>query len=127
MEEFDYKELQNIPIPEGLEERLSNKIDEWEVEEHRNLVVAKRGKIQKNWKRISGIAASVAIMIGLGAFLFNQNATPNGHTDTYSDPEIAYAEAENALNLLAANLNKGMDQIDLVSEKSQKAGNMLNN
>lgn len=126
MEELDYKELQNIPIPEGLEERLSKKIDEWELEEQRNLVVAERGSIQKSWIRITGIAASVAILIGVGVFFFNQNAAINGHTDTYSDPELAYAEAENALNLLAANLNKGMVQIDLVTEKSQKVENMLN-
>ena len=30
MEGLNWKELEQIPIPEGLEERLSAKIDEWE-------------------------------------------------------------------------------------------------
>ena len=33
MEQLNWKELEQIPIPEGLEERLSAKIDEWASEE----------------------------------------------------------------------------------------------
>ena len=33
MDELNLKTLEQIPIPEGLEERLSAKIDEWEREE----------------------------------------------------------------------------------------------
>ena len=33
MDELNLKTLEQIPIPEGLEERLSAKIDEWEKEE----------------------------------------------------------------------------------------------
>lgn len=33
MDELNDKALEQIPIPEGLEERLSAKIDEWEQEE----------------------------------------------------------------------------------------------
>ena len=33
MDELNLKTLEQIPIPEGLEERLSAKIDEWEQEE----------------------------------------------------------------------------------------------
>ena len=29
--ELNIKELEQIPIPEGLEERLSAKIDEWDI------------------------------------------------------------------------------------------------
>ena len=31
MDELNLKTLEQIPIPEGLEERLSAKIDEWEA------------------------------------------------------------------------------------------------
>ena len=33
MDELNWKELEQIPIPEGLEERLEKKIDEWEESE----------------------------------------------------------------------------------------------
>ena len=35
MDELNFEELERIPIPEGLEERLSAKIDEWEKEEQK--------------------------------------------------------------------------------------------
>ena len=37
MDELNWKELEQIPIPEGLEERLSAKIDEWEKREKKTL------------------------------------------------------------------------------------------
>ena len=37
MEGLNWKELEQIPIPEGLEERLSAKIDEWEDSEKRKV------------------------------------------------------------------------------------------
>ena len=37
MEGLNWKELEQIPIPEGLEERLSAKIDEWEESEKRKV------------------------------------------------------------------------------------------
>lgn len=43
------------------------------------------------------------------------NATPNTEAeqlDTFSDPDIAYAEAQRALQLLSDNLNKGLEMIE---------------
>ena len=35
MDELNLKTLEQIPIPEGLEQRLSAKIDQWEREEQK--------------------------------------------------------------------------------------------
>ena len=37
MDKLNWKELEQIPIPEGLEERLEKKIDEWEKSEIKTL------------------------------------------------------------------------------------------
>lgn len=48
MNEFDFKELEHIPVPEGLEQRLAQKIDLWAMEEaaaerrRRRVVVRRR-------------------------------------------------------------------------------------
>ena len=46
--------------------------------------------------------------------------------DTYQDPVMAKQEAERALNLLAMNLNKGMEQLEKVNTISEKAERTLN-
>ena len=33
MDKLNWKELEQIPVPQGVEERLSAKIDEWELAE----------------------------------------------------------------------------------------------
>lgn len=122
MEELNYEELERIPIPEGLEERLSAKIDEWESlskgEEDKG-----RLSLCPNIIRYAAVAACIAIVMGLGYHKFGQNPAEQ---DTYQDPQLAKREAERALNLLAMNLNKGMEQLEKVNAISEKADKTLN-
>jgi len=46
--------------------------------------------------------------------------------DTYQDPVKAQQEAERALNLLAANLNKGLGHLEKAKALSDKAEKTLN-
>ena len=125
MDELDYKALEQIPIPEGLEERLSAKIDEWEQEETRQK--AKRLRLLPSVLRYTAVAASVALIFGIGYYHFLQEEPANlAELDTYQDPVLAQQEAERALNLLAVNLNKGMGHLEKAKALSDKAENTLN-
>ena len=124
MDELNYKTLEQIPIPEGLEERLSAKIDEWEKEETKQK--AQRRLLPRSL-RYTAIAASVALVFGVGFHYLRQDEPVNlAEQDTYQDPVLAQQEAERALNLLAANLNKGMGHLEKAKALSDKAENTLN-
>ena len=147
--QLNYKALEQIPIPEGLEERLSVKIDEWEQEEkgrnsegHPSLledgrVVTELDSVTKQkaqYRRLfprslryTAVAASVALVFGVGFHYLRQDEPVTlAEQDTYQDPILAQQEAERALNLLAANLNKGMGHLEKAKVLSDKAENTLN-
>jgi negative regulator of sigma E activity len=120
MDELDYKSLEQIPIPEGLEERLSAKIDEWEQEEQK----AQRRRSLPRALRYIAAAACVVLVIGVGFHLLYQDETMAlAEQDTYQDPVKAQQEAERALTLLAVNLNKGVGHLEkakALSDKTEK-------
>lgn len=131
MDELNIKELERIPIPEGLEERLEAKIDEWEnlsltlpqgegTGKHAN----KTPLLGRGWGRFS-LAASFILVCGIGLYLA-LSPSNKGSIDTYDDPEIACMEAQKALQLLATNLNKGMAQYEAVNVKGRQAEEILN-
>ena len=122
--QLNWKELEQIPIPEGLEERLEAKIDEWErVEEQKT---AKRLMFPKPM-RYAAIAACIALVFGVGYYFLSQEDPVNlAEQDTYQDPVVAQREAEKALNLLAYNLNKGMGQLEKAKAISDRTETTLN-
>ena len=123
MDELNLKALEQIPIPEGLEERLSAKIDEWEREEQK----AKQHTLIPRVLRYTAVAASFALVFGVGYHLLNHDNRSNlAEQDTYQDPMLAQQEAERALNLLAYNLNKGMGHLEKAKALSDKTEKSLN-
>ena len=125
MDALNYEALERIPIPEGLEERLSAKIDEWEQEETKQK--AQRRRLLPSALRYTAIAASIALVFGVGLHLMRQNEETNlAEQDTYQDPMQAQQEAERALNLLAYNLNKGMGHLEKVKALSDKTEKSFN-
>ena len=126
MDALNDKALEQIPIPEGLEERLSAKIDEWEREE-KEQQKTRRSRQLPSILRYTAIAASVALVFGVGVHYLRLDEPVNlAEQDTYQDPVLAQQEAERALNLLAANLNKGMGHLEKAKALSDKAENTLN-
>lgn len=118
--------LNDIEIPDGLEARLSMKIDQWAESERK---VAKPAPQQRK-KRISllrtaSIAASIALLLGIGITLSNHDNKVQ--RDTFDNPEQARQEAEKALNLLVYNLGKGMEQLNKVKEISGSTNSTINN
>ena len=125
MDELDYKALEQIPIPEGLEERLSAKIDEWEKEEKQQK--AQHRTLLPRALRYTAVAASVALVFGVGYHLLSQEQYVNlAEQDTYQDPLLAKQEAERALTLLAVNLNKGMGHLEKAKALGDKTEKTLN-
>lgn len=123
MDELNLQELEQIPIPKGLEERLSKKIDEWELAERR----PHRIPFPKPLRYVS-VAASIALLLGLGLphLLPVSGNSSDALQDTYQDPLIAQQEAEKALNLLALNLNKGMGHLQKAKALSDRTETTLN-
>ena len=122
--QLNWKELEQIPIPEGLEERLEAKIDEWERAEEQKK--AKRLMFPKPM-RYAAIAACIALVFGVGYYFLSQKGPVNlAEQDTYQDPVVAQREAEKALNLLAYNLNKGMGQLEKAKAISDRTETTLN-
>ena len=128
MEGLNWKELEQIPIPEGLEERLSAKIDEWEESEKRKVKSEKLKHLFPSYLKVTAIAASVALVFGVGYYFLNNNEEKVNlaEQDTYQDPVVAQQEAEKALNLLAYNLNKGMGQLEKAKAISERTETTLN-
>jgi hypothetical protein len=126
MDELNYEALEKIPIPEGLEERLSKKIDEWDQEEQKQKAVTRRLPLPRVL-RYTAAAACVALVFGVGYHILSQEKYTNlAEQDTYQDPLMAQQEAERALLLLASNLNKGMGQLEKAKALSDKAEKTLN-
>ena len=132
--QLNYEALERIPIPEGLEARLSAKIDEWEQEETKQK--AQRRRLLPSALRYMAVAASIALVVGVGLHLMRQDKQlPSSREgqgvglaeqDTYPDPLLAQQEAERALNLLAYNLNKGMGHLEKVKALSDKTEKSFN-
>ena len=150
MEGLNWKELEQIPIPEGLEERLSAKIDEWEKEtlsptlprngegDHPESLSLRSkpngsphhgGDVRRTERLFSwlAIAASIVLVFGVGYYFLSHEEPVNlAEQDTYQDPVVAQQEAEKALNLLAYNLNKGMGQLEKAKAISERTETTLN-
>lgn len=60
------------------------------------------------------VAASAAIMLGVGTFAyFHQTPTNLG---TFQTPEEAYTETEKALELLSRHVNRGVQSVEYVNQ-----------
>lgn len=77
--------------------------------------------------RWAGIAASIIILLGIYFQFGIRNPIINiGMTDTYTDPELAYAETKKVLMLISGTLNSGVDDLKNIKE-FDKSVEELNN
>jgi len=109
--------------PEGLAERLDNKINEWDAAEKQRVLPRRRPFIY--W--ISGVAAAIAIAVGAFFFVEKTVAPQNQQlADTYKDPRQAEIAASKALILLSENLNKGIDQMNDAEKNVKHVRHIVN-
>lgn len=81
-------------------------------EETTDFIVPKK-KSNNKW---FGIAASIVFVTFLGTYLYLQNETKPEDLGTFETPEEAFVATHNALQLVANNLNSGMESVSYLEE-----------
>ena len=114
---------------------LSNPIDDSEIEDEVMDFILENEHQEKTkyrwlWQTITGIAASVIIV--LGGFLFFQQQQ-NPFDDSFDDPNEAYAYAQETLQFVSGKYNKGLaelsrfDKISRATKPIKKGVTPINN
>lgn len=103
-------ELADAQRDHGFEEQIMDYILEHEHHE--------KNRYRKMWQTVTGIAASVIIV--LGGFLFYQQQNQQAFKDTFNNPDEAYAYAEQTLRFVSAKYNRGLSALASF-DKLQKA------
>ncbi|MDB4582593.1 hypothetical protein N9164_05530 [Draconibacterium sp.] len=93
-------ELANVVDDSSIEEDVMDYILESEHQEKK--------RFRKLWINVTGIAASVIIV--LGGFLFYQEQQ-KPFKDTFDDPDQAYAYAEQTLQFISGKYSKGFAEL----------------
>jgi hypothetical protein len=108
-----YMQMAEIPEPSTeFEEKIISAIDR----EDKNIAGFKRRRL---FGTLSGIAAAMLILAG-SYFFFTSRSEPR---DTYSDPEVAYAETMRILYDVSARLNQGtkaLGHLSALQDETQK-------
>lgn len=111
-----FSDNKEMPEPSAdFEDRILTAIDETE---------GKSGK-KRLYTILSGVAATLILMAASYFFFFNERPIK----DTYSDPEIAYAETMKILYDVSARLNRGtraLDKIKLMESETEKGLEKMN-
>lgn len=138
MDEVKYlniKSIEQVEIPEGLEERLSMKINQWALMEEEAQTKGttetkplKRGILTwtKFYKSVT-IAACISAIIGIGSIVGLHTSRNKAQIDSFNNPKLAQAEAYKALWLLASNLEKGMTSYEKAREITTKTQDIIDN
>lgn len=101
-----------IEMPDGMERHLEQRIDAMHASE--------RARRRHWWGRVAGIAATVAILLGVGQMAYQRHRTEVIlNEDTYSDPQLAYEETEQVLTMLSQQLNKSDQGMKALQEMSE--------
>lgn len=109
-------------LPAGLERLLSDSIDSWQRSECRQ-APPRRVLRFIPWRRPVSIAASVAVLLGLGIMFIHihshgDNSVP---TDTFTDPQEAYAETQRVFLIFSNTIDKSMQQLEKMERSQDKA------
>lgn len=97
--------MNDIPLPEGLEQRMSALIDALDARERR---AARRRRM--GWL---SAAAVLAIVAGIGIGTYRDRPDPHEVTD----PEEARRQTEQALMAMSEALNRGLTQVEAARMK----------
>ena len=100
------------PYFSGITE-LSGKIGDNEIEDDiMNFILEnenrEKTKYRWMWKTVTGIAASIIIVLG-GFLFYQQNQAP--FKDTFSNPDEAYEYAQQTFEYVSSKYNKGLAQL----------------
>ena len=104
------KDINEIEIPNGLEEEMSDFIDSMDAAES-VMAEERRRKGAVRWSYVAGAAATVALLV---TFLFRQPAMPE---DTFTDPHEAYDCVEQTLAAISEKMGNGVQQARRAGDK----------
>ncbi len=102
------RSYENIPVPEGLEQRLSAAID------------AAACRPRRIWLRVTSVAAAVALAVTLGLWLPSRISRQAVSAETYTLAQVdqAYLEAERVLLYVSQKMNGSMEEADRATQCS---------
>lgn len=119
-EEVDEKLKMYVPMFSGMWE-LSAEEDLELGEELMNYILEsehkEKVKYRWMWQMVTGVAASVILVM----LAVNYFTSRNQWSDTYSDPQQAYAEASKTLEFVAGKYNKGLASLTPVRKLEEAA------
>lgn len=110
---LEAENMEEIPVPAGLEERLSCLIDRKDEEAPHFL---RRNRVRRNWRWVVGIAATFLLLtvIGWGVSTMDKQTVPPTPLDTFSDPQEAYQVLQATLSEMSSNWRAGLEQMQEV-------------
>jgi hypothetical protein len=104
----------------GISELAATSGDSAIEEEVMNYILENENRDKKHylrmWKTVTGIAASVIIVLGSVLFFEHQQKPVQ---DTFDDPDQAYAYAVQTLSFVSSKYNKGLAQLAQFDKLSQ--------
>ena len=104
-----FRQEEDVEIPAGLEDKLNRMIDEKDEEARRFF---RRNKVQRNWRWIGGVAATLLLLFGAGYGISNyHNSNMAQLQDTFTNPQDAYKVLQATLIEVSADLNSGINQV----------------
>ena len=108
---MDKEEFDSIPIPDGLEQRLSDSIDRWERRESQSRLIYKLNVA------CACVACLIVMLAGVSVFMPSDSMEQQPYVlaDTFTDPDEAYAATVYALQQLQQGFEKGFAQLDEVN------------
>lgn len=116
-----FRDMPETEVPSGLEDKLTQMIDRKYEEEKRFMV---KNKTYPTWRWLTGIAASVMLLIGLGYGILNFQRY-SGPQDTFTDPDEAYEVLQATLIEISSSLNNGMAQLNEAREDITEINNKI--
>lgn len=94
----------DVKVPEGLEKDLSDMIDSMDAAE--KIISSGKSPARVAMTYIMSTAAGIILAIGIWMTL-QTFRTPK---DTFTDPELAYAEVQKALVTISEKMNPGLEK-----------------
>ncbi|MDR2026543.1 MAG: hypothetical protein LBQ01_03170 [Prevotellaceae bacterium] len=111
-------------VPAGLESRIEALIDKLAETEKR----AKRKVRIRLWT--GSMAAGILAVLFAGLLLWPENKSSVADSPgirQIDDPETAYREVKKALELMSENLNRGLNEMDIVlTDELEKSNEIIN-
>ena len=104
-------------LPEGISERLEQRIDAWAIRRRHSLYY---------WWMGGAVAAVLLLCVGIFGVKDEGIGGEQPLVDTYTDPQEAAVAARKALAFISSNLNKGIDQVYDTRQEIDKVNRILN-